>query len=58
MTYKFKLMDFITNDGFFKIDEAGKLGMRFGLLKDKYDVDYQIIFDTKDIDHFVIITES
>ena len=57
MTYKFKIMDFV-KDGFFDVDAAGKLGIRFGLLKDNYDIDYQIIFDTKDPYHFTIVTES
>ena len=57
MTYKFKLMDFV-KDGFFDVDAAGKLGIRFGLLKANYDIDYQVIFDTKDPYHFTIVTES
>lgn len=58
MTYKFKLMDFVTKDGFFDVAASEKVGIRFGLLKEKYDIDYQVIFDTKDPDHITIVTES
>ncbi len=57
MTYKFKIMDFV-KDGFFDVDAVEKLGIRFGLLKANYNIDYQAIFDTKDPYHFTIITES
>lgn len=58
MTYKFKLMDFVTKDGYFDDVATVKLGIRFGLLKEKYNIDYQVIFDTKDPDHCTIVTES